>query len=149
MLCKESDLARNRCCSAGMITGDHGDLDVCTLACSQCLSDVWSGRVLEPDHGEQSQRSLGVARRLAWVPAAFGHRQHPAAALGKIVDDLVRNRPQASAEDCFRRAEDNGAFGEDNRAAWQPYEHVRAVLTQPSLFGARQARVDRSTMAGR
>ena len=86
-----------------MITGDHGDLDVCTSAGSQGLSHVWSGRVLEPDQGEQGQPSLGFALRLAWVPCAFCHCQHPATPLGKIIDDIVSNRAQAPAEDGFSR----------------------------------------------
>jgi hypothetical protein len=128
MLSKEPHLARNRGCGAGMISGDHRDLDVGRPAGSQGLGDVWSGRVLEPDQGQQGQPSLGVALGLAWVPCAFGHRQHPAAALGKIVDDLVRNRPQAPAEDGFRRTEDNGAPGDDNRA-----EHPISCMCESKL----------------
>jgi len=93
----------------GMIAGDHRYLDARGLTGGQCLCDVWSGRVLEPDQGEQAQPSLGVGLGLAWMPASLGHRQNPSAALGKIVDHIVGNRTQTPAQDGLRCAEDDGA----------------------------------------
>jgi hypothetical protein len=113
-----------------MIPGDHRDLDVCTSAGSQGLSHVRSGRVLEPDQGEQGQPSLGFALRLAWAPCAFGHRQHRAAPLRKIITDIVRSRTQAPAENRLRRAKDNGTFGDDHRA-----EHAICSVGKSKLNG--------------
>lgn len=64
-LSEQPDLARNSSCCGGIIAGNHRDLDVSRTTASQCLGNVWSGRVLEPDQGERGQRCLGVALGLA------------------------------------------------------------------------------------
>lgn len=41
------------------------------------------------------------------MPVTLGHCQDPTAALGEIVDDIMRNRTQTPAQDGFRCAEDD------------------------------------------
>jgi len=53
-LSEQPNLAGDRSRCATMITGDHRDLDASAATGSQCLSDIWSGRILEADQGEQA-----------------------------------------------------------------------------------------------
>ena len=66
---------------------------------------VWAGpQTRSRRAGSALSRRCSRARLDA---VTLGHCQDPAAALGKIVDDIARNRTQTAAQDGFRCAEDD------------------------------------------